>query len=305
MDPSRPSDLPHIESTFVVFDSRGTASPIAVTETFWDDLDRRFGDFEGKLLVSSFRFDRDWDTWEIHPTGDEVVCLLSGSFDLVLDAPSGTRTVNLERAGTFMIVPRSTWHTAKVHAPSSALFLTPGRGTVTKPKDSGGPLSGNRATKKTPTSGDLSPPVSPVLNQLNIVAKEFDRTLAFYRNLALEIVEAPPSPEGIRHARAKLPDGFLLEFDNRTLARFYNAAWREADERERVVVGFQVPAREEVDRLYHKLLSSGYKGLQPPYDAFWGSRYAIVSDPDGHDVGLMSPLEDSRRTWPPTPSPSS
>jgi hypothetical protein len=29
-----------------------------------------------------------------------------------------------------------------------------------------------------------------------------------------------------------------------------------------------------------------------------------VADPDGNDVGLMSPVEESRRTWPPQPSPA-
>jgi uncharacterized glyoxalase superfamily protein PhnB len=139
---------------------------------------------------------------------------------------------------------------------------------------------------------------------LNVVAEDFDRTITFYRKLGLEIAEAPPSPEGIQHARAKLPDGFLLEFDNGTLARFYNAAWRDTEERGRIVIGFRLPTRESVDRLYHELLSSGYVSVQPPYDAFWGQRYAIVADPDGHDVGLMSPPDKSRRTWPPVESPA-
>ena len=53
-------------------------------------MENRFGDFSGKLLVSSFRFDRDWDNWEIHPQGD---------FDLVLDEHGGSRTIRLDRAG--------------------------------------------------------------------------------------------------------------------------------------------------------------------------------------------------------------
>jgi hypothetical protein len=46
------------------------------------------------------------------------------------------------------------------------------------------------------------------------------------------------------------------------------------------------------------------RGRQPPFDAFWGARYAIVADPDGNDVGLMSPIDESRRTWPPEESPA-
>ena len=92
----------------MVFDDQGAATPIPVTETFLDDLGHRFGDFSGKLLVSSFRFDRDWDNWEIHPHGDEVVCLLSGGFDLLLAEADGQRTVRLDREGAFVVVPRGT-----------------------------------------------------------------------------------------------------------------------------------------------------------------------------------------------------
>jgi hypothetical protein len=51
--------------------------------------------------------------------------------------------------------------------------------------------------------------------------------------------------------------------------------------------------------------SSGYEGRPPPFDAFWGARYGIVAGPDGHDVGLMSPIGESRRAWPPAESPAS
>ncbi len=30
---------------------------------------------------------------------------------------------------TFVVVPKNTWHTAKVHAPTMMLFVTPGEGT--------------------------------------------------------------------------------------------------------------------------------------------------------------------------------
>jgi hypothetical protein len=64
-----------------------------------------------------------------------------------------------------------------------------------------------------------------------------------------------------------------------------------------------LPTRQAVDDRYAELTSAGYRGRQPPFDAFWGARYAIVADPDGNDVGLMSPAEDSRRTWPLQQSP--
>ena len=49
----------------------------------------------------------------------------------------------------------------------------------------------------------------------------------------------------------------------------------------RVVVGFSVKSRAEVDQLYGEMTAAGHRGLQAPYDAFWGARYAVVEDPDG------------------------
>jgi uncharacterized glyoxalase superfamily protein PhnB len=66
-----------------------------------------------------------------------------------------------------------------------------------------------------------------------------------------------------------------------------------------------LPTRAAVDQRYAELTAAGYASRQCPFDAFWGQRYAIVTDPDGHDVGLMSPLDETRRTWPPVASPDS
>jgi uncharacterized glyoxalase superfamily protein PhnB len=63
----------------------------------------------------------------------------------------------------------------------------------------------------------------------------------------------------------------------------------------RVVLGFMLASREAVDDRYAEL-TAGYRGRQPPFDAFWGARCAIVADPDGNDVGLMSRVQESRRT---------
>ena len=60
-----------------------------------------------------------------------------------------------------------------------------------------------------------------------------------------------------------------------------------------------VASREAVGERWAELTGAGYTGRQPPYDAFWGARYAIVIDPDGNHVGLMSPVDPARRGAPP------
>ena len=67
-----------LDSTFVVLQPDHSAVPIAVTPTLYEELDRRFEGLKGRLVVSCYRFDADWETWEMHPAGDEIVCLLSG-----------------------------------------------------------------------------------------------------------------------------------------------------------------------------------------------------------------------------------
>lgn len=304
---------PNINSSYVVFNAKGGATPVNVTETFWQDLTNRFGDFSGHLLVSHFSFEKDWDNWEVHPHGDELVCLLSGDVDFILALDSGQRTLRLNTPGSFVIVPRATWHTAKVRSPSSALFVTPGQGTETRPAGSRDtrqgdqPDAGNKpadiAAKSAPQAHETSHAV-PALTQLNIVAQDFDATIEFYRRLGVDVAEAPRSPDGIRHAKAKLPDGFLLELDNQVLARTYNAAWRRPAGSSRMLAGFTLPTRAAVDQRYAELIAAGYAGRQPPYDAFWGQRYAIVADPEGNDIGLMSPPDEARRRWPPAESPA-
>ena len=118
-----------IDTTFVVLRGDLSADTVPVTDTFWPDLDERYGDFAGNTLISSFRFDDDWPTWERHPKGDEFVCLMSGDVDMVLRTDRGEDVVHLSEPGSYVIVPRGTWHTARVHAPTTMLFMTPGEGT--------------------------------------------------------------------------------------------------------------------------------------------------------------------------------
>jgi mannose-6-phosphate isomerase-like protein (cupin superfamily) len=119
-----------LASTFVVLQPDKSAVPVTVTPTIWDELDRRFDGFKGRVLVSCFSFDSDWDTWEMHPAGDELVCLLSGRASFEFEG-RGT-LAELSVPGSFVIVPRGTWHTAHTGVPTKMLFVTPGEGTKNK-----------------------------------------------------------------------------------------------------------------------------------------------------------------------------
>jgi catechol 2,3-dioxygenase-like lactoylglutathione lyase family enzyme len=139
------------------------------------------------------------------------------------------------------------------------------------------------------------------LDGLNLVVRDMEATLAFYRRLGVAIPESSlwRTATGVHHVDLELPGGFGLDFDSADLAKGYNAGFEGAGSSGRTLIGFRVPTREAVDQRYHDLASAGYRGLQPPYDAFWGARYAIVEDPDGRQVGIMSPADPARRSAPP------
>jgi uncharacterized glyoxalase superfamily protein PhnB len=139
------------------------------------------------------------------------------------------------------------------------------------------------------------------LHMLNVVVADMAATVAFYRDLGVPVpddldTDAP-------HVQLRMPGGFSLELDTPESARLWHAGWRAEPGSVDVVIGFALESREAVDGRYEQLTAAGCRGRQPPFDAFWGARYAVVADPDGNDVGLMSPIDEGRRTWPPTASP--
>lgn len=133
----------------------------------------------------------------------------------------------------------------------------------------------------------------PVPNQFNLVVSDMGRTVAFYRRLGLTIPDTDPDWQD-HHRSAELGGGIDLDFDSAEFARHWNRGWRGG----MGVLGFRVAGREQVDEVYAELTGAGHAGQQPPYDAFWGARYAVVEDPDGNAVGIMSPIDPEQRSQP-------
>jgi catechol 2,3-dioxygenase-like lactoylglutathione lyase family enzyme len=142
---------------------------------------------------------------------------------------------------------------------------------------------------------------APELHMLNLVVGDTAASVDFYRRLGVELPSGE-QPSDV-HVAMRTPGGFSLELDTAESVRLWHAGWRADPASTRMVIGFALPSRAAVDDRYAELTAAGYTGRQPPFDAFWGARYAIVADPDGNDVGLMSPMDKARGTWPPEPSP--
>lgn len=147
--------------------------------------------------------------------------------------------------------------------------------------------------------------IRPVLDQLSLVVQDLPRALAFYRRLGLTVQEAAHPDWSRHHASAVLVNGMRLELDSMAFAQQWNPGLSRATGRPSgSVLFFQVADREDVDRLFATMVEAGYAAQKSPEDAFWGARYAIIEDPDGHAVGIMSPIDPARKTAPP-PAPGS
>ena len=87
---------------------------------------------EGRL-VSLHTFTEPWDSWEMHPNGEEVVACVAGELTLHQEIDGKTVTVTL-KTGEAIVNPPGVWHTADVEGEATGVFITPGIGTEIRPR---------------------------------------------------------------------------------------------------------------------------------------------------------------------------
>jgi catechol 2,3-dioxygenase-like lactoylglutathione lyase family enzyme len=127
---------------------------------------------------------------------------------------------------------------------------------------------------------------TPRFEAVGIVVADMARSLAFYRRLGLE---APPDAADAPHVEIALPGGSRLMLDTVETIRSFDPDW-EAPSGSGMSLAFACPDPAGVDACYEDLVGAGFDGHLPPWDAFWGQRYASVRDPDGNGVDLFAPL---------------
>ncbi len=144
-------------------------------------------------------------------------------------------------------------------------------------------------------------PVPPIrLDQVNLVVRDVAASRAFYSRMGLDFGADHDPVWSAHHVSAVHGDTAPIDvdLDSTAFATKWDEGWPGGTG---AVLGFKVDTRAEVDALVATLVAEGVPVQQEPYDAFWGARYAVVSDPDGNAVGIMSPVDAAYRSEPPAP----
>jgi uncharacterized glyoxalase superfamily protein PhnB len=132
-----------------------------------------------------------------------------------------------------------------------------------------------------------------VLRGIHLIVRDVTATVAFYQRAGLEFESVSKHFARVASERA------ALEIGSYELTRGYDPAFREPRAGGGTALQIGVDSREAVDAKFAELTGAGYPAHLAPFDAFWGSRYAEVRDPDGNIVGFQSPRDESKVARPP------
>ncbi len=115
--------------------ARALPQPAFTGMEWYADYSARYAadGIEGRL-VSLYRFAESWDSWEMHPAGDEVVICLEGRITVHQEHADGSTAAITIGPGDYAINPPGTWHTADVEDEALVLFITAGEGTQHRPR---------------------------------------------------------------------------------------------------------------------------------------------------------------------------
>lgn len=125
------------------------------------------------------------------------------------------------------------------------------------------------------------------LDLIGMVVEDMPRALAFYRQLGWDI-PAEMDTEG--HVEHTLPNGLRFAWDTREVIWSFDPDWQPPSGGHGIGLAFLCGSPAEVDTVYERLTDLGYHGHKPPFDAFWGQRYATIEDPDGNSIDLFARL---------------
>ncbi|MBR0655686.1 VOC family protein [Plastoroseomonas arctica] len=127
-----------------------------------------------------------------------------------------------------------------------------------------------------------------VPHTIDIVVADMAAALSFYRALGLNV---PMDADDEVQVQVATPGGATLGFLTEAMMRQAYPDW-VSPVGQRVTFACRCDSAEELDATYARVIAAGFSGRKAPWDAFWGQRYAMLSDPDGNRVDLFAAIEE-------------
>ncbi|MBH0123144.1 VOC family protein [Rhodococcus sp. HM1] len=127
--------------------------------------------------------------------------------------------------------------------------------------------------------------MTPHLSAVGLVVSDLVRSFDCYRLLGLDLPTEPPDSP---HFEVTLPGGLRLLWDTVESVRSFHPEFTPGTGG--ASLAFDCGSPDGVDATYKALLSASCTEVKAPWDAFWGQRYALVQDPDGHSIDLFAAL---------------
>ncbi|MDJ0771172.1 MAG: cupin domain-containing protein [Ilumatobacter sp.] len=119
-------------ATFLHLGTGPETSLVDVTPDFWETIGERTELHSGRL-VTGMTMSSDWGVWEMHPAGDELIAVTSGTVHFHLDDGTTASEIAVS-APDYIVVPAGTWHTADARGEGRMLIVTWGEGTQHRPR---------------------------------------------------------------------------------------------------------------------------------------------------------------------------
>ena len=118
---------------------------------------------------------------------------------------------------------------------------------------------------------------------IDLTVADIQASAEFFRRLGLNVPDVWEQDGVPHHVQI---EGCLM-LNSIALTAGYDPSWSGTG----AVYIVHVPTRDAVDAKVVEMKDAGYTVHLEPLDAFWGARYAIIDDPDGNLIGIMSPQD--------------
>ncbi|MGC3021845.1 VOC family protein [Brevibacterium sp. FAM 24630] len=129
------------------------------------------------------------------------------------------------------------------------------------------------------------------LDAISIITADMPAALTFYSALGLELTDGGPEAPHTEFSSGSL----RILLDTEAVMHSIDPDWTWPTGGHKMSLAFDCSTPEAVDATFAELTGEAAGPavagvVHEPWDAFWGQRYAVVSDPDGNKVDLFASL---------------